>query len=171
MLPFILIALIFVSGCSSFNQSYTSTWIGDVIVDYNTEIEEGFKEDPYDHVHAMINNKNFTHARRGTAYISIEAICFNKELSTKEALEKLDSYGFRPANFEELLAFNKINWMRYKEYKLVFLTPLIALGTEFRGKYIEASWRDKKRQLELKDCTSRWKKDSYFLAVSRYPKT
>ncbi len=119
----------------------------------------------------------FSTNREGRVKITIDIIHFNLNyfISSKEALEKLDSMGYRPAELCELLAFDT-NYLDTGELSIVAFgtiwdSPVHGRIVSNLEKFLifdEANecnlWR---RILDLRRMDSRWPKEQRFAAIPK----
>lgn len=73
-----------------------------VVVDYDKSIEKIVGDEGYSWVNRNINSMNFPAPKHGKHEITIELVCFEREVSTKQAIEKIKRQGFRPIDVYEL---------------------------------------------------------------------
>jgi len=96
-------------------------------VDYGRSVEDAVKAGRYNWSNSNITSSNFTTKRKGAAEIVIEAVHFNREISTDEAIRELDKMGYRPVELHELLTLGE----KYPDVQLQFL--VVGLGSVWQG--------------------------------------
>ena len=111
-----------------------------VIVNYGLSLEEMIRAGKYDYVDPNITTDYFSVEGEGIKKVMLELICFNRRISSDDALSEFDKCKRRPAIIEELLAFGA----KYPELQGQSMT--IALGSiicnhprGFNVPYISAS--------------------------------
>ncbi len=115
-----------------------------------------------------ITEKHFPLQGVGQREVVLELVHPNKEATTKEVLEQLNSLGMEPAKIEHLLAFGAA----YRHVQKKF--PVIALGSvwvyDFGHRYCPyLDFHDSRRELNLgwSDDIDHWNDDCRFLAVRK----
>jgi hypothetical protein len=98
-----------------------------VTVNYDRSVEDGVKAGNYDWVNNDITSEHFPMKRTGIEELSLHLVHFDRNISTEDALKKLDLMGLRPAELQELLSFGE----NYPDVQREF--PIIALGSVWRS--------------------------------------
>lgn len=135
-------------------------------VNYDLSVEDAVKLGRYGWVDDRINSSNFPIKRKGTAYIIIEFIGFNKVISTKNALRRLDRMDMRPIDLHELLAFGE------KHPNVQLKSPIVALGSVRQNRNGDRSFprlddNGSWRFMALHNAGHDWPRFIHFAAVRR----
>ncbi|MEK9183714.1 MAG: hypothetical protein AAB890_01430 [Patescibacteria group bacterium] len=73
-----------------------------IVVDYDESIENIAGDESYSWVNRNIISRNFPAPKHGKHEVEIEFICFERETSTKKAIEQIEHQGLRPIDVYEL---------------------------------------------------------------------
>ncbi|OGY41391.1 MAG: hypothetical protein A2Y82_00180 [Candidatus Buchananbacteria bacterium RBG_13_36_9] len=98
-----------------------------VVFDYGLSLAEMIKLGNYGWFNDDITAKNFPLQGTGKQESELLLVHLNRDVTTKEVLEYLNSQGLEPAKIEHLLAFGTT----YPEVQREF--PIVALGSSFVG--------------------------------------
>jgi len=96
-----------------------------VTVDYDRPVEEMVRAGKYGWVPLNVDSKHFPTNRHGTSEVEMAVVHFDRKVGNEEVLSELGKMGFRPAELQELLAFDAA----YPEKGRTFPSPIIALGS------------------------------------------
>lgn len=134
-----------------------------VTVDYSQPLEEMIAAGRYGRVNSNITEENFPIKGSGKVDLNLELVCFNKYISSNEAIAELKKLGMRPATLPELLAFDEKYLEEQRKY------PILALGSVWRdwdGRNAPCLWDGSDgRRLRLYWIEVVWGGDCRFLVV------
>ncbi|MBI2628091.1 MAG: hypothetical protein HYW71_01480 [Candidatus Niyogibacteria bacterium] len=136
-------------------------------VNYRRSVKDAVKAGHYDSIDSNIISHIFSTQRKGTAKVTMEFFCFGRDISTNEALSKLNKRGFRPTELHELLAFGE----NYPELQGDFLIVALSIWKSPNGlRYAPClDRRGSTRFLDLccADGDEVWDKSCWFAAVRK----
>lgn len=139
-----------------------------IFVNYDQSIEELVRLGKYVFSDNRIDTKHFPTNRVGKAEMEIKLIHFNRSILSKDAIEKMDKKGYRPAELHELLAFGE----KYSDVQHKF--SIIALGSVWQDsdgdRYFACLYKNKGDlgcHLLLSTVTHGWLKNCHFAAVRK----
>ena len=136
-----------------------------VSVNYVLAVEEAVELGRYDRVGPDINSKNFSTELTGLVDVLVELIRFNRLISTKEVVNRIEELGYRSVNLQELIAFGT----QYPGIQRDF--PVVAPDCIWRGKtgdFVPCISGDEfKRELDLLFRSTEWGEDCRFAVVRK----
>lgn len=143
------------------DQSYPIT------VNYDMTVEELAANGNYNWVNKDISSRNFQTLRSGTVDVLVELVHLSRVASTSEVLKELDSQGYRPAEFYELLTFG-IKYSGVTSFAIVALGSVWIEDSYSSGysTYITSDGMGK-RFLNLYRLDDIWSRGFRFLAVRK----
>jgi hypothetical protein len=138
-------------------------------IDYTKTIEQAVADGKYDWKNSDVTTKNFPVPLKMTGKkveVSVKLFHFNRDISSEDAISKMDKAGYRPATLMELLALGFL----FPELQRQF--PIVALGSVWRvanldlyapGLFVGGH----KRGLDLRWIVSGWRARYRFLGVHK----
>jgi hypothetical protein len=98
-----------------------------VTVDYSRTLQEMIKAGNYGSVNSEITAEHFPVIAKGRVVTEIVVVHFNRNISSKDALDEMARFGLRAAALPELLAFGEAQPEVQQQF------PVIALGSFWQG--------------------------------------
>lgn len=139
-----------------------------VIVDYGLSLSKMIELGKYDWFNDDITDKHFELQGAGQHEVELVLVHLNRNATTKEVLEHLNSLGLEPAKIEQLLAIGAA----YPELQKQF--PIIALGSvwvDVNGTrfcpYLDCHGGERRLGLAWSDDGIHWNVACRFLAVGK----
>lgn len=99
-----------------------------ITVDYSLTLEQMITAGGYDWVNSSITSESFPITETGKAELNAQLVCFERAMSSDQALAELDKMGLRPATIAELLVFGAKYPQKQLEFSIVGLGSVAQLG-------------------------------------------
>jgi len=138
-----------------------------VTVNYGLPVEEMVAAGSYDYVNSDITSEHFPAQGQGKQEKEITLFHFNRQISSKQAIKKMDEQGYRPAEPEEILTLGA----EHPDIQRQF--PIVALGSSWQHpvsgrRCIVCLWgRAGGRFVRLDFLEGDWDSDCRFAAVRK----
>jgi len=138
-----------------------------LVIDYTKTIEQAIADGNYDWKNADITAKNFPISLEmieKKIEVSIKLFNFNCDISSEDAISKIDKAGYRPATLVELLVLGFL----FPELQRRF--PIVALGSLWRNAFGDLcvpylDMRCDRRKLDLNWFDDDWGTYDCFLVI------
>ncbi len=132
-------------------------------VNYDRSIVDSIKAGAYDWSNGKITDVNFPSSEKGTQEVEFGLFHFNRDISSEDAKAGMKAEGFRPATMKELLAYGEKHPEEPREFPIVALGSVAALGRyQFFG-YLR--WGSSERSVDMDYYDIHWNDNCRFLVV------
>jgi hypothetical protein len=95
-----------------------------ITIDYGQTIDQMIEVGKYDYRSDNIKADNFSIEGEGKVTAQLVLVHFNRDISLKDAIKKMEQLGLTPAKTEHLLAYGALHWQRDPEL-------VVALGSSW----------------------------------------
>ena len=95
-----------------------------IVIDYGQTLDQMIKAGRYDCCNSSITSKSFPVVKESTVKTEVTPVHFNHDISSENAIKKMELMGLTPAKTEHLLAYGAQHWQRDPEL-------VVALGSSW----------------------------------------
>lgn len=136
-----------------------------VTVDYGQSLEEMIKGGGHDVTNDDITADNFPIVGEGQTKVDALLLHFDRSITAKNVVKKMEEMGLRPATLPELVAYSAKHWKRGQ-------LLVVALGSVWEDpngdRYVPCLLRSNPlRHLDLDSWEGAWGEEAHFLAVRK----
>ena len=136
-----------------------------VTVDYSQTLDQMIEAGKYDCWNDSITAENFPIEGNGTVNTEVVLVHFDRDISSENAIKKMEQMGLEPAKTEHLLAYGALAWQRDPKLIVALGSSWVSPGGDRDVPCLDGYFGD--RRLDLYWFGGDWYDGWRFLAVRK----